>query len=147
MRNLSARKMLNLEEFLHQITSKYEEETNKKIGNINTFDWNDVLVFYGGKIITKDLSSENNYNKIIVKINENNFIVIVDNKYYESLEKNKKAILNEFIIRTLFQVLIRKEEFNKVKNNEVFIEEKDSVINIKEYNKTTSKKRVKKLKK
>ena len=147
MRNLSARKMLNLEEFLHQITSKYEEETNKKIGNINTFDWNDVLLFYGGKIITKDLSSENNYNKIIVKINENNFIVIVDNKYYESLEKNKKAILNEFIIRTLFQVLIRKEEFNKVKNNEVFIEEKDSVINIKEYNKTTSKKRVKKLKK
>ena len=147
MRNLSARKMLNLEEFLHQITSKYEEETNKKIGNINTFDWNDVLVFYGGKIITKDLSSENNYNKIIVKINENNFIVIVDNKYYESLEKNKKAILNEFIIRTLFQVLIRKEEFNKVKNNEVFIEEKNSVINIKEDNKTTSKKRVKKLKK
>ena len=147
MRNLSARKMLNLEEFLHQITSKYEEETNKKIGNINTCDWNDVLVFYGGKIITKDLSSENNYNKIIVKINENNFIVIVDNKYYESLEKNKKAILNEFIIRTLFQVLIRKEEFNKVKNNEVFIEEKDSVINIKEDNKTTSKKRVKKLKK
>ena len=147
MRNLSARKMLNLEEFLHQITSKYEEETNKKIGNIITFDWNDVLVFYGGKIITKDLSSENNYNKIIVKINENNFIVIVDNKYYESLEKNKKAILNEFIIRTLFQVLIRKEEFNKVKNNEVFIEEKDSVINIKEDNKTTSKKRVKKLKK
>lgn len=147
MRNLSARKMLNLEEFLYQITSKYEEETNKKIGNINTFDWNDVLVFYGGKIITKDLSSENNYNKIIVKINENNFIVIVDNKYYESLEKNKKAILNEFIIRTLFQVLIRKEEFNKVKNNEVFIEEKDSVINIKEDNKTTSKKRVKKLKK
>lgn len=147
MRNLSARKMLNLEEFLHQITSKYEEETNKRIGNINTFDWNDVLVFYGGKIITKDLSSENNYNKIIVKINENNFIVIVDNKYYESLEKNNKAILNEFIIRTLFQVLIRKEEFNKVKNNEVFIEEKDSVINIKEDNKTTSKKRVKKLKK
>lgn len=147
MRNLSARKMLNLEDFLHQVTSKYEEETNKKIGNINTFDWNDVLVFYGGKIITKDLSSENNYNKIIVKINENNFIVIVDNKYYESLEKNKKAILNEFIIRTLFQVLIRKEEFNKVKNNEVFIEEKDSVINIKEDNKTTCKKRVKKLKK
>ncbi len=147
MRNLSARKMLNLEDFLHQVTSKYEEETNRKIGNINTFDWNDVLVFYGGKIITKDLSSENNYNKIIVKINENNFIVIVDNKYYESLEKNKKAILNEFIIRTLFQVLIRKEEFNKVKNNEVFIEEKDSVINIKEDNKTTCKKRVKKLKK
>lgn len=147
MRNLSARKMLNLEDFLHQVTNKYEEETNKKIGNINTFDWNDVLVFYGGKIITKDLSSENNYNKIIVKINENNFIVIVDNKYYESLEKNKKAILNEFIIRTLFQVLIRKEEFNKVKNNEVFIEEKDSVINIKEDNKTTCKKRVKKLKK
>lgn len=147
MRNLSARKMLNLEDFLHQVTSKYEEETNKKIGNINTFDWNDVLVFYGGKIITKDLSSENNYNKIIVKINENNFIVIVDNKYYESLEKNKKAILNEFIIRTLFQVLIRKEEFNKVKNNEVFIEEKDSVINIKDDNKTTCKKRVKKLKK
>lgn len=147
MRNLSARKMLNLEDFLHQVTSKYEEETNKKIGNINTFDWNDVLVFYGGKIITKDLSSENNYNKIIVKINENNFVVIVDNKYYESLEKNKKAILNKFIIRTLFQVLIRKEEFNKVKNNEVFIEEKDSVINIKEDNKTTSKKRVKKLKK
>lgn len=147
MRNLSARKMLNLEDFLHQVNSKYEEETNKKIGNINTFDWNDVLVFYGGKIITKDLSSENNYNKIIVKINENNFIVIVDNKYYESLEKNKKAILNEFIIRTLFQILIRKEEFNKVKNNEVFIEEKDSVINIKEDNKTTCKKRVKKLKK
>lgn len=147
MRNLSARKMLNLEDFLHQVTSKYEEETNRKIGNINTFDWNDVLVFYGGKIITKDLSSENNYNKIIVKINENNFIVIVDNKYYESLEKNKKAILNEFIIRTLFQVLIRKEEFNKVKNNEVFIEEKDSVINIKDDNKTTCKKRVKKLKK
>lgn len=147
MRNLSAKKMLNLEDFLHQVTSKYEEETNKKIGNINTFDWNDVLLFYGGKIITKDLSSENNYNKIIVKINENNFIVIVDNKYYESLEKNKKAILNEFIIRTLFQVLIRKEEFNKVKNNEVFIEEKDSVINIKDDNKTTCKKRVKKLKK
>ncbi len=89
--------MFDLETFLLHITSKYEEETNKKIGNINSFDWNDVLAFYGEKIITKDLSRINDYNKIIVKINGNDFI-IVDNKYYESLEKKELKLAEHFMI-------------------------------------------------
>ena len=47
----------------------------------------------------------------------------------------------------IFGTCYTRKLFNTTTNYEVFIEEKDSVINIKEDNKTTCKKSLKKLKK
>lgn len=67
-------------------------------------------------------------NKIIVKTSNKTFDVIVDKRYYEALNNEGLAKYNEFLIRTLFQVLYDNNNFKKTKIDDIYIKEFDKLV-------------------
>lgn len=127
-RRLSTKQMIECEKTLEKVKKKYEKNTNDKIGNVNEFDWTKVLNFYGGNIIIDDIFGENSCNKILIKTSDKTFDLIIDKRYYEALNNEGLAKYNEFLIRSLFQVLYNDNNFKKTKTGEIYIKEFDKLV-------------------
>lgn len=127
-RKLTTRQMIKCEKVVEKVKKKYEKNTKEKIGNINDFNWDKVINFYGGNIIIDDIFTYSECNKIIIKTGDKTFDLIIDIRYYEALNNEGLAKYNEFLIRSLFQVLYDNNNFMQTKIGEIYIKEFDKLV-------------------
>lgn len=127
-RRLTTRQMINCEKVLEKVKKKYEKSTKEKIGDITDFNWDKVINFYGGNIIIDNIFVENDCNKMLIKTSDKTFDLIIDKRYYEALNKEGLAKYNEFLIRSLFQVLYDNNNFKKTEVGEIYIKEFDKLV-------------------